>query len=92
MIPASTVTLRATGSNATTPSIGFKERKSFLLSAMVLKQWRVPSTFNLVCFLIKVRTCSRDDAGYRVSVPYSILPAQFVSFLSGDRANRGETT
>jgi len=50
-MPASTVTVRASGSNATTLSIDFKDRKLSVLSAMLLKQWRVPRTFSLFCFL-----------------------------------------
>ncbi len=89
-MPASTVTVRATGSSATTSSIDFKDRKSCVLSAMLLKQWRVPSTFSLLRFLTKFRTCWREAAGYRLSVPYSMLPAQFVSLLPEVQANRGE--
>ena len=51
VMPALTVTVRAFESSATTSSIDFKERKSSVLSAMLLKQCRVPSTFNLLCFL-----------------------------------------
>src|SRR6266436_8113085 len=96
-MPASTVTVRASGFSATTLSIGFKERKSWVLSAMLLKQWRVPSTFNRLCFFTKSRACSSELAEYRLSVLYSRLPAQFFNLspdiLSPDiQANRGETT
>src|SRR6266436_5448316 len=76
-MPASTVTVRASGFSATTLSIGFKERKSWVLSAMLLKQWRVPSTFNRLCFFTKSRACSSELAEYKLSVLYSRLPAQF---------------
>src|SRR5580700_5860088 len=79
-MPAPTVTVRPCGSKETISSRGFKERKVSLLSAMLLKQWRVPRTFSFDCFLTKSWTCSRDLAAYRRSVPYSRLPAQFVSF------------
>src|SRR6266571_8715210 len=91
-MPASTVTVRAWGSRATTESIGFNERRLSELSAMSLKQWRVPRTFNLVCFLTNSCTRSSEWAGYRRSVPYSRLPAQFFGFSPDAQARRGETT
>src|SRR6266446_6869852 len=47
-MPAWTVTVCASGSSTTTSSIDFKNRKLCVLSAMLLKQWRVPSTFSLL--------------------------------------------
>src|SRR6266581_4320504 len=91
-MPASTVTVRAWGSRATTESIGFNERRLSELSAMSLKQWRVPRTFNLRCFLTNSCTRSSERAGWRRSVPYSRLPAQFLSFSPDAQAMRGETT
>ncbi len=61
-----------------------------MLSAMALKQWRVPSTFSLLCFLTKLRTCWRELAGYRLSVLYLMLPAQFVSLPPAALPNSGE--
>src|SRR5258708_40359165 len=94
-MPASTVTVRASGSNEITLSIDRTERKSYLLSAMLLKQWRVPSTFSWLCFFTKSRACSSELAEYRLSVLYSRLPAQFFNlsddFLSSDiQAKMGE--
>src|SRR5438445_5462218 len=91
-MPASTVTVCASGSSATTLSIDFKDRKLCALSAMLLKQWRVPSTFRLLCFLTKLRTCWSEAAEYRLSVLYSRLPAQFFSLLPDAQADRGEMT
>ena len=50
-MPALTVTVRASGSKATMLSIDFNDKKLFVLSAMLLKQWRDPSTFSLLCFV-----------------------------------------
>ena len=50
-MPALMVTVCASESNATTLSIDFNDKRLWLLSAMLLKQWRVPSTLNLLCFL-----------------------------------------
>src|ERR1700730_6769238 len=91
-MPAATVTVRAFASNPTTWSIDFKERRLWVLSAMLLKQWRVPSTFNLLCFLTNCRTCSSELAEYKRSVPYSKFPAQFFSLSPDIQANRGEMT
>src|SRR6266478_878713 len=90
-MPASTVTVRASGSNATTLSIDFKDRKLSVLSAMLLKQWRVPNTFSLLRFLTQPRTCSSEFAVYRRSVLYSRLPAQFLSLTLAVQVRRGET-
>src|SRR2546426_6829972 len=91
-MPASTVTVWACASNPTTSSIGFSERRFCVLSAMSLKQWRVPRTLSLLCFLTNSCTCSRELAEYRRSVPYSRLPAQFLSLSPDAQARRGETT
>src|ERR1700730_17820486 len=91
-MPAATVTVRASASNPTTWSIDFKERRLWVLSAMLLKQWRVPSTFNLLCFFTNSRTCSSDLAEYTRSVLYSKFPAQFVSLSPDTQANRGAMT
>jgi len=63
-----------------------------VLSAILLKQWRVPRTFSLFCVLTNSQTCSTELAGYKLSVLYSKLPAQFVSLDAGSRAKSGETT
>src|ERR1700730_2989525 len=91
MLPA-TVTECACGSNATTPSIAFRDRRWLVLSAILLKQWRVPSTFSLFWALTNSRTCSTELAGYKFSVLYSKLPAQFVTLEAGSRAKSGDTT
>src|SRR5437763_13578412 len=91
-MPAWTVTVCASGSRATSSSIGFRDRKLSVLSAMLLKQWRVPSTFNLCCFLTYFRTSSSELAEYKRSVLYSRLPAQFDSLSFVARAKRGEIT
>src|SRR5207244_9021579 len=59
---------------------------------MLLKQWRVPSTFNLCCSLTYFRTCSSELAEYKRSVLYSRLPAQFFSLSFAAQAKRGEIT
>src|SRR6267378_3277350 len=88
-MPAATVTVRASGSSATTWSIGFKESRLWVLSAMLLKQWRVPRTLRLLCRLTNSRTCSSELAGYRRSVLYSRLPAQFFSLSGAAQVSRG---
>src|SRR4029077_8370799 len=88
-MPASTVTVRAAGSSAITLSIALSESRLWVLSAMLLKQCRVPSTFRLLCFLTNSRTCSREVAGYRFCVLYSRLPAQFVSFSPDAQESKG---
>src|SRR5450755_1782060 len=89
-MPASTVTVIAAASMATTLFIGLREIKLSLLSAIVLKQWRVPSTFILLYFFTISATCSTDSAGYNLSVLYSILPAQFLIFSPGISLINGE--
>ena len=64
----------------------------YLLSAMLLKQWRVPSTFSWLCFFTKSRARSNELAEYKLSVLYSRLPAQFFNLSaailsSGIQAN-----
>src|SRR5215468_2081159 len=54
-----------------------------LLSAMRLKQWRVPRVLNCECLRTKSWIAATEFAEATVSVLYSMLPAQFVSF-SGD--------
>src|SRR6202034_504721 len=76
--PASTVTVRALASSSI-PRIGFSDKKLESLSAIELKQCRVPSTFNLLSERKIDCACSIDEASSRRSVPYTILPAQLVS-------------
>ena len=89
-MPPSTVTVGAAASSVAILAIGRTDRKSSVLLAIVLKQWRVPSTFSLLCFATYSRTCSTEFAEYKRSVPYSRLPAQFVSLSSGIAASSGE--
>src|ERR1700737_2112721 len=89
-MPAPIVTVRSAGFKEKISSMGFKERNWLVLSAILLKQWRVPSTFNLACFLTKFFTCSMELAAYRLSVLYSKLPAQFLSLVSGNAAKSRE--
>ena len=72
------LTVCSSAFNATISSMDFKDRNWFVLSAILLKQWPVPSTLNLACLL-------------KFSVPYSKLPGQFFIFVSGSRAKSGET-
>ena len=90
-MPAPTVTVRLSGSSEIICSIDFNERKCCLLSAMRLKQWRVPSTFNWLRFFTNSRTCSSEFAECKSWVLYSKLPAQFLSLSSGIQAKRRET-
>src|SRR5579863_6321777 len=90
-MPDSTVTVRASGSRAMTLSIGFRERNCSELLAMLLKQCRVPRTLNFFCFLTKSCTCCRESAVVSCSVPYSRLPAQFLSLLLCDQASSEES-
>src|SRR6266576_1149498 len=83
------VTVRASGSSATTWSMVFAERNSLVVSAILLKQWRVPSTFRLRRFLTNSCMFFSEVAEYCFSVLYSRLPAQFFSLLSDD-SNSGE--
>src|SRR5215469_9565103 len=66
-----------------------REMNCRLLSAILLKQWRVPRTVRLFCFLADSRTLSWVRAEYRFSVLYSKLPAQFLSFSPAAHAKRG---
>src|SRR5450432_3679497 len=84
------VTVRAASSRATTLFSCLREIKLSLLSAMVLKQWRVPSTFTLLYFFTKSITCSIDSGTYSLSVLYSILPAQFFILSAGNSFTNGE--
>src|SRR5215510_12843882 len=70
--------------------MGFRERKALLLSAILLKQCRVPRTLNFACFRTKDCTSSSNRAEVRFSVPYSRFPAQFFNLSpSVIHANRG---
>src|SRR5271154_1415091 len=89
MLPA-TVTVCAAGSIVTTSFMGCSERKQSLLSAMWLKEWRVPRTLSLLLLFTWSRTCCSELVGYRRSVPYSILPAQFLSLSAVAHANARE--
>src|SRR2546430_9501039 len=86
------VAVFAFASNLTTWSIGLSERNSALVSAIVLKQWRVPSPLSLFRFLTKSCTSFTDFAEYSLWVPYSILPAQLVSLSLDDHVSSGEST
>src|SRR5581483_6454361 len=91
-MPASTVTVRASGSKATTRSIGFKERNPSVLLAMSLKQWRVPRIFSFLSFLTRSCTRCSEFAVLNCSVPYWRLPAQFLSLSPRAGASNGERT
>src|SRR6516164_6551662 len=58
---------------------------------MPLKQWRVPSTLNLFCFLTKSCKFFNEVAVVTRSVPYVMLPAQFLSFSPCAQASNGES-
>src|SRR5215813_2876378 len=62
-----------------------------LLSAMRLKQWRVPRALSLDCCLTKPRTWSMELAVATRSVLNSKLPDQFLSLSSGMALRRGTT-
>ena len=66
MIPDWTVTVFAVVSSDTTSSIERRERKSCVLSAMVLKQWRVPRTLNFSWDLTKVCTWLDGGGGIKI--------------------------
>src|SRR5262249_53752350 len=76
---------------ATSSSAGLKDRNWFVLSAILLKQWRVPRTFKFACLRTKSCACSRELAVDKCSVPYSTLPAQFFSLIFGSSLRSGET-
>src|SRR5579859_5438043 len=80
------VTVRACAFKSTTLSIAFIERNWSWLSAIWLKQWRVPSTFSLFCLRTNSCTSSTVPAENTRSVPYSTFPAQLWSFSSEAQA------
>src|SRR5207302_9113277 len=86
------VTLFVFESILTIWSIDLSERNSEGVSAILLKQWRVPSTLSFFRFLTKSWTSLTDFAEYNLSVPYSILPAQLVSLSLDDHVSSGEST
>src|SRR5437879_11226073 len=86
------IPVRAAGSKSTMCSMSFRERNCSLLSAMELKQWRVPSTFNRSCLRTNSRTCPTDLGEYTLSVPYSRFPAQFFSLSGYAHMNREPRT
>src|ERR1043166_3419685 len=79
---ASTVTVPAAASSAGASFISVSDKNVSLLSAIVLKQCRVPSTFSLPVFLTYSFASARDFAAYQLSVLYSIFPAQFFGLSS----------
>src|SRR5207248_8660993 len=90
MLP-STVTVRSCALTEKSSSAGFIDRNCLVLSATLLKQWRVPRTFNFACLLTNSRASSTELAVYKFSVPYSKLPAQFFNLMSGSSFISGET-
>ncbi|PYU81171.1 MAG: hypothetical protein DMG50_17110 [Acidobacteria bacterium] len=56
------LTVCSSAFNATISSMDFKDRNWFVLSAILLKQWPVPSTLNLACLLTKSFTSSTESA------------------------------
>src|SRR5262245_39260787 len=59
---------------------------------MVLKQWRVPSTFSFGCLTTRSLTCSAESAENICSVLYWTLPAQFVSLSPNAHESKVEST
>src|SRR5215470_11948172 len=59
---------------------------------MVLKQWRVPSTFRFGCLTTKFLTCSGESAENNASVLYWTLPAQFISLSPNAQESKVEST
>src|SRR5215469_195582 len=59
---------------------------------MVLKQWRVPSTFRFGCLTTKFLTCSGESAENNWSVLYWTLPAQFFSWSPNAQESKVEST
>src|SRR5215468_11232591 len=68
--------------------MGLSDRKALLLSAILLKQCRVPRTLKRECLRTKDCTSSSAWAECRFSVPYSRLPAQFFNLSPAVQANR----
>src|SRR5215469_13340903 len=91
-MPAARVTLRAAGSSRMTLAIVLTDRKECALSAIVLKQWRVPSTFRFGCFTTRFLTCSTESAENNCSVLYWTLPAQLVSLSPNAQESKVEST
>src|SRR5215471_14791646 len=91
-MPAPSVTLRAAGSRAVTLSMFLTDKKECALSAMVLKQWRVPSTFRCGCLMTRFLTCSGESAENNASVLYWTLPAQFISLSPNAQESKVEST
>src|SRR5215467_658633 len=90
-MPDSTVTVFVFALIDTTWSICRSESSSSLLSAMLLKQWRVPSTLKCSCLRTKSCAWANDVALVSCWLLYSRLPDQLVSFSVGIQANKGET-
>src|SRR5215467_14563668 len=91
-MPAASVTLRAEGSSSVTLSIVLTDKNERALSAIVLKQWRVPSTFSFCCLTTRFLTCSTESAENNCSVLYWTLPAQFVSLSPNAQESKLENT
>src|SRR5215469_3353375 len=91
-MPASSVTVRAPRSRAATLSMGLSDKKECVLSAILLKQWRVPSTFRFCCALTTFVICSSELAEYICSVLYSTFSAQFFSLLPSAQLSTGDRT
>src|SRR5262245_45104392 len=77
---ASTITCFSASFSMGSLRMSVSDKKPFLLSAIVLKQCLVPSTFSFSVFLTYSFTSATDFAAFRFSVLYSMFPAQFFSF------------
>src|SRR3569833_3169323 len=89
-MPPSTVTVCALVSSETTLFISLVQSRSSLLSAMVLKQCRVPSAFSLGSFFTSACTSSTVLGYCTLSVLYVRLPAQFFRRCRCDQPLRGD--
>src|SRR5438876_11318975 len=91
-MPASTVTVLFSALTATNWSRERIDNRLSLLSAILLKQWRVPRALSLLCDLTKLRTWSREVALVTRSVLNWKLPDQFFNFSSGMALRNGAMT
>jgi len=90
-MPASTVTFGPAGSSATILSRFLRESNFVDVSAIELKQWRVPNTLNSWVSFTNRLASSTVSGTYNRRVPYSRFPAQFLSSLRPCRAMRGDS-
>src|SRR5579863_243542 len=91
-MPAPTVTVDALASSLITSSKAFRDSRLCVLSAILLKQCRLPSTFKLLSRLTYSCACCTEFAEYKRSVLYSRLPAQFFKRSAPAQLSIGNTT